>query len=150
MNDTKPAQVKSPANRRFVIAMALVLVALFVLVLFSMKTGSLEITYGDLFRGLFLEYDRDVAVVYDLRFPRIVISLIAGAALAVSGVLLQAVMQNPLTDPGIIGISSAASLAGTLVAMVFPSLYFSIPAISVAGGLLAYFLIYTLAWEGGV
>lgn len=114
-----------------------------------MKTGSLEITFRQILRGLFVEYDQDVATIYDLRFPRIVISVIAGAALAVSGVLLQAVMKNPLTDPGIIGISSAASLTASIIAMVYPKLYFSIPALSILGGLLAYFLIYSLAWDGG-
>lgn len=122
---------------------------LFILVIYSMKTGSLEMSFRQILRGLFIEYDPDVATIYDLRFPRIIIALIAGASLAVSGVLLQAVMKNPLTDPGIIGISSAASLTGTLIAMINPKLYFSIPAFSILGGLLAYLLIYSLAWDGG-
>ena len=46
-----------------------------------------------------------MAAIYDLRFPRSVISLFAGAAVAVAGVLFQAVLKNPLADPGIIGIS---------------------------------------------
>ncbi|UHR02807.1 iron ABC transporter permease [Peptoniphilus sp. GNH] len=119
------------------------------LILYSAKTGSIEMTFGKLIRGLFIEYDADVATVYDLRFPRIIISIIAGASLATSGVLLQAVMQNPLTDPGIIGISSAASLAASLGMIIFPSLYALSPAFSVTGGLIAYLLIYSLAWNGG-
>ena len=41
----------------------------------------------------------EVATIYDLRFPRIIISMLAGAAIAVSVVLLQAVLKNPLADP---------------------------------------------------
>lgn len=119
------------------------------LILFSAKTGSIEMTFSKLIRGLFVEYDADVSAIYDLRFPRIIISILAGAALATSGVLLQAVMQNPLTDPGIIGISSAANLSGSLLMIIFPSMYAFSPAFSVLGGLLAYLLIYSLAWNGG-
>lgn len=119
------------------------------LILFSMRTGSIEMSFSKLIHGLFIEYDSDVSAIYDLRFPRIIISVLAGAALATSGVLLQAVMQNPLTDPGIIGISSAASLTQSLLLIIFPSLYAFSPAFSVLGGLLAYLLIYSLAWNGG-
>lgn len=119
------------------------------LIFFSAKTGSIEMTFSKLIRGLFVEYDADVGAIYDLRFPRIIISVLAGAALATSGVLLQAVMQNPLTDPGIIGISSAANLSGSLLMIIFPSMYAFSPAFSVLGGLLAYLLIYSLAWNGG-
>lgn len=125
------------------------IIILLALTLYSAKTGSIEMTFSKLLRGLFVEYDADVATIYDLRFPRIIIAILAGAALAISGVLLQAVMQNPLTDPGIIGISSAASLSASLVMILLPKFYYLTPAFSVLGGLLAYLLIYSLAWNGG-
>ncbi|MDO5061633.1 MAG: iron ABC transporter permease [Peptostreptococcaceae bacterium] len=130
----------------FVVMIAL-LVGLFFL---SVNLGSLPISPSQMIRGLFFEFDPDVATVYDVRFPRIIIALIGGMALAISGTMLQAVMKNPLTDPGIIGISSAAALVGVIVTGLFPSLYFSIPLISILGGLIAYLLIYSLAWDGGV
>ena len=76
-------------------------VALLILFLFAVNTGSLKVTPMQLFEGLFVEYDQDVAAIYDLRLPRIFIAMIGGAATAVSGVLLQAVMKNPLADPEI-------------------------------------------------
>lgn len=130
----------------FVIMSAL-LIGLFFL---SVNLGSLPISPSQMIRGLFFEFDPDVATVYDVRFPRIIIALVGGMALAISGTMLQAVMKNPLTDPGIIGISSAAALVGVIVTGLFPSLYFSIPLISILGGLIAYLLIYSLAWDGGV
>ncbi|MDO5095368.1 MAG: iron ABC transporter permease [Peptostreptococcaceae bacterium] len=134
------------------IAMAFLIIALLLLGLFflSVNLGSLPIGPMRMIRGLFVEYDPDVATIYDVRFPRIIIAMLGGAALAVSGTMLQAVMKNPLTDPGIIGISSAAALVGVIITGLFPALYFSIPLISVIGGLVAYLLIYSLAWDGGV
>lgn len=82
-------------------------------VLWAANTGSLKVSAKQLFSGLFVAYDENVATIYDLRFPRIFIAMAGGAATAVSGVLLQAVMKNPLADPGIIGVSSGASHYGS-------------------------------------
>ena len=95
-------------------------VLLVTLFIYAVNTGSLKISTAQLFRGLFVEYDPQVATIYDLRFPRIFIAMLGGAAMAVSGVLLQAVMKNPLADPGIIGVSSGASFVAVLVTACFP------------------------------
>ena len=125
-------------------------VLLLLLFIVAVNTGSLKISAGQLFRGLFVQYDEAVATVYDLRFPRIFIAMLAGAAMAVSGVLLQAVMKNPLADPGIIGISSGASLMAVLITAFFPMLYFFTPFFAFAGGMLAFILVYSLSWKGGL
>ncbi len=132
------------------LSFVLTITFLIVLILYSMLTGSVKLNIAQLFRGLFVQYDSNVAVVYDLRFPRIIVALLAGSALAVSGTMLQSVMRNPMTDPGIIGISSAASLVGLAVISFLPQYYYLSPLFSIFGGLFAYFLIYTLAWDGGV
>lgn len=121
-----------------------------VLVLAAMKLGSINVTYKELFCGLFLEYDPRVAIIYDLRIPRIIVALLGGAALSTSGLLFQAVLKNPLADPGIIGISGGAALTATIVTAFLPMLYFSIPVFSCIGGLLSFFLIYSLAWKGSL
>jgi len=101
----------------------------------AVNTGSLEISPSQLYRGLFVRYDSDVATIWDLRFPRIFIALLGGAALSVSGVLFQACMKNPIADPGIIGISSGAGFASIIIASLFPSLYFFMPVFAFAGGI---------------
>ena len=125
-------------------------VLIFLLALTAMKLGSISISYRELFEGLFVVYDKRVATIYDLRFPRIIVALLGGAALSCSGLLFQAVLKNPLADPGIIGISGGASLAATLVTGLFPALYFSVPLFAFLGGLAAFALIYSLAWKGAL
>ncbi len=135
---------------RAIISFVVTIIFLIVLTIYSLKTGSIQVSLSEMYRGLFVEYNEGFAAVYDLRFPRVIVAIIAGAGLSVSGVLLQAVMKNPMTDPGIIGISASASLASSLVIFMFPMYYYLSPIFSVLGGLFAYFLIYTLAWDGGV
>lgn len=134
------------------ITAAYLITALLLLVLFvySVNTGSLKVTPVQLFKGLFVAYDKDVATIYDLRFPRIFIAMLGGAAMAVSGVLLQAVMKNPLADPGIIGVSSGASFVAVLVTACFPLLYKFTPLFACVGGCTACALVYLLSWKSGL
>lgn len=138
------------STRKKILSFVLTVVGLFVLFIFAVNTGSLKVTPSDLFSGLFIEYNPDVATIYDLRFPRIFIAMLGGAATAVSGVLLQAVMKNPLADPGIIGVSSGASLVAVIVTAFFPSLFFLTPMLAFIGGLIAFMLVYSLSWKGGL
>lgn len=138
------------STRKKILSFILTAVGLFVLFIFAVNTGSLKVTPSELFSGLFIEYNPDVATIYDLRFPRIFIAMLGGAATAVSGVLLQAVMKNPLADPGIIGVSSGASLVAVIVTAFFPSLFFLTPMLAFIGGLIAFMLVYSLSWNGGL
>lgn len=138
------------STRKKILSFVLTAVGLFVLFIFAVNTGSLKVTPSELFSGLFIEYNPDVATIYDLRFPRIFIAMLGGAATAVSGVLLQAVMKNPLADPGIIGVSSGASLVAVIVTVFFPSLFFLTPMLAFIGGLVAFLLVYSLSWKGGL
>ena len=133
-----------------IIAWIVTLAALLVVFLYAVNTGSLKVTPVQLVKGLFIAYDPQVATVYDLRFPRIIVAMLGGAATAVSGVLLQAVMKNPLADPGIIGVSSGASFVAVLVTAFVPALYFYTPVLAFIGGMAAFLLVYGLSWKGGL
>ncbi len=137
---------KAKAALSFVI-MALLLLALFFA---SVNIGSLKVGFGELLQGLLGNASENAATVFDLRFPRILISMLAGAATAVSGVLFQSVLKNPLADPGIIGISSGASFAAVVITAFVPSLFFFTPLFAFLGGVLAFFLVYSLSWKGGL
>ena len=141
---------KQKKRRRVWFSFVVVLFLLLAVFFAAINTGSLSVSFGHLLRGLFVSYDENVAAVYDLRFPRILISMLAGAAIAVSGVLFQAVLKNPLADPGIIGISSGAGFAAVCISTFFPTLYFFTPFAAFFGGVAAFFLVYCLSWKQGL
>ncbi|URN96657.1 MAG: iron ABC transporter permease [Candidatus Pristimantibacillus lignocellulolyticus] len=125
-------------------------VLLIAVALYSMATGSLKVGLWELIQGLIYGGNDNVDVIRDLRLPRIIVAILTGAALAVSGVLLQAVMRNPLADAGVIGISSGAGFVSVLIATLFPTLIFWMPMFSVIGGLFACFLVYLFSWRSGL
>lgn len=135
---------------RKVAAFLVTMAALIALFFVTVNTGSLQVGPMQLLSGLFVSYDETVSTIYDLRLPRILIAMVGGAATAVAGVLLQAAIRNPLADPGIIGVSAGASFAAVLVTAFFPMLLFFTPVFAFAGGLVAFGLVYSLSWRGGL
>src|SRR5690625_3712381 len=133
-----------------VLSFIVVLLLIPLTIIYAAKTGSIEITSIELIKGLFTGTNENVDIIKDLRFPRIIISLFAGATLAVSGVLLQAVMRNPLAEPGIIGVSSGAGFMTLLVISFFPTLFFYTPLFAFLGGAFAFILVYTFSWKSGL
>ena len=77
-------------STKTVISIVVIGILLIVLFFAAANIGSLKVSARQMFDGLFIAYDKDVATIYDLRFPRIIISMLAGAAIAVSGVLQNA------------------------------------------------------------
>ncbi|QZT26912.1 iron ABC transporter permease [Streptococcus dysgalactiae] len=124
--------------------------ALLILSAVALSLGGLSVSYGAIVKGLFVAYDSQVALIYDLRFPRIVIALLAGAGIAVSGVLFQAVLKNPISDPAIIGVCSGASFMVLLSSLLLPQLLLYGPILSFLGGGVSFLLIYGLAWKKGL
>ena len=127
-----------------------VIILLIIVSIQSALTGSIKVTPFELIHGLITGTNDQVAIIKDLRLPRILIALFAGAALSVAGVLLQAVMRNPLADPGIIGVSAGAGFMSIVVVAFFPTLYFFVPLFAFLGGALAFFLVYSLSWRSGL
>ncbi|MFB5265835.1 FecCD family ABC transporter permease [Paenibacillus enshidis] len=128
----------------------IVIVLLIYMIVLSAVTGSLKIGMLDFVRGLFTGGNDTVEVIKDLRLPRLIVALFAGACFAVSGALLQAVMRNPLADAGVIGIASGASFFPTVMIVLLPQLYYWSPLFAFLGGALACFLVYTLSWKSGL
>lgn len=126
---------------------SLLLVCVFI---YSAITGSIHVTPIELLEGLITGQHAQVEIIKDLRIPRVLIAMFTGAALSVSGVLLQSVMRNPLADAGVIGISSGASFFSLMAITALPQFYFYSPLFSVLGGAIACFLVYVLSWKGGL
>ena len=97
--------------RRFLSPLFAVLV-LVVLITESLALGSRELTPAEVWQGL-LAHDNSVAskVVWGLRIHRTILAIVVGAALAVAGVVMQALTRNPLAEPGVLGVNAGASLA---------------------------------------
>ena len=132
------------------LSFAIIIALLIVLFFLSVNIGSIKVGFFELVSGLFGGNNETVSTILDLRFPRIIISILAGAAIAVSGVLFQAVLKNPLADPGIIGISSGAGFTAVIITAIAPSLFFFTPIFAFLGGVIAFALVYSLSWKGGL
>lgn len=92
-------------------------------------------------------FDRgEIVVVRMIRLPRLLASLSAGAALSTSGVVLQAMLNNPLAEPYTLGIASGAAL-GASIGILFGGIW--VPAAAFAGALLALLTAFALAWRSG-
>lgn len=101
---------------------------------------------------------RQESVLMVIRLPRVVAGVLIGAALAVSGAMIQGLFRNPLADPGLIGISSGSALAAA-VTIVLGSTVLSgaqavlgdwmLPIAAFGGGIATTLLIYRLASGGG-
>lgn len=86
-----------------------------------------------------------------VRFPRVVLAIVVGAALACSGALMQGVFGNPLAEPGVIGVSSGAAVGACAVIVTAGALVPGtwVAAAAFAGGLVTTFVVYALARAGG-
>ncbi|MEK3734342.1 MULTISPECIES: FecCD family ABC transporter permease [Paenibacillus] len=91
-------------------------------------------------------------IIWDIRFPRVLLGAVVGAGLSVAGVAAQALMRNSLADPYILGVSSGASVGATLVILLGAFSYFGQYALSLAafmGALVAMGLVFLLARVAG-
>ncbi|WP_425515833.1 FecCD family ABC transporter permease [Mesobacillus maritimus] len=139
----------------------LILLATLIVVMFfvSLSTGVITISPSEVIKTFLNQgTSRQELVLFDFRLPGILLALLIGAGLAVSGVILQGITQNELADPGILGINTGAGLAVVLFLFFFknqldPTSSFSIfimPVAALIGAMVAAVLIYALAWKKGV
>ncbi|WP_195988979.1 iron ABC transporter permease [Clostridium sp. D53t1_180928_C8] len=132
----------------FIIISLLILLAT---VLVSLKLGSVNITFNELISGLFSgQTDGNIGIIKDLRMPRVIIAVLVGANLAIAGVLLQAVIRNPLADPYITGISSGACVVTVFFMVFVPSVTSLRPIFGFFGGLVCCVIIYFMAYKNGL
>lgn len=96
--------------------------------------------------------DTATMIMMDVRLPRTLLALMIGATLGLAGASLQGYLRNPLADPGVVGVTSAASLGAVLalytgISMAFP---LALPMMGIAGALLCALLLQGLAGKGSV
>jgi len=91
-------------------------------------------------------------IVVEIRLPRALLAALVGAGLATAGALLQALLQNPLADPYVLGISGGAALGGVAALALGGGLWLgaaAVPVVAFAGALGASLLLYAVAAAGG-
>lgn len=131
----------------------MILTTVFVLcftILISLRIGSIDVSFKELIDGMFLnKQSNNFLIIRDLRMPRVLSAVLIGGNLAVAGALLQTTMKNPLADPGIIGISSGASLGAIAVMVIFTNLIKYKIIIAFIGGIIAACLVYLIGEDKG-
>ncbi len=120
----------------------------------SMNTGYTKLTPLDTLRTLFGGgTDKENLILFDFRLPRIIVSILVGAGLALSGCIIQGISKNALADPGLLGINAGAGLMVILYVLFFGAQsflsVFTLPFLALAGAGVTAIAIYTLAYKKG-
>lgn len=117
----------------------------------SLGSGVLPLSAGQVIEALFGYAPRNVSlVVVEWRLPRVLMALLIGAALGVSGAIFQSLMRNPLGSPDVMGFNTGA-WSGVLIAMVlFGQQQSAIAAAAMAGGIVTSLVVWLLAWRNGI
>lgn len=138
------------ANQRLVWSLT------FGLLVVTIVTG---IAFGDEFKSFTTLWDvitgradaLDTDFVANQRLPRILVSGMVGAALSVSGLMIQSVVRNPLASPEIVGVAPGAGVGAVAVLIAFPDLSLAwLPLAAAAGGVIAFAVVYAASWANGV
>lgn len=120
-------------------------------VVLSIWTGSVDLSAREVFGAIFDGDQTSMAVriVRFTRLPRVCASMLAGAALATAGAVIQTVLNNPLASPGIIGVNSSAGLAVALLCAAAPEAQRFTPFIAFAGAFAGVILVMVLSEKTG-
>ncbi len=139
-------------RKKIIIFFFISCMVLIISVIVSLSLGSTKIPLQEISEIIFNKNNNSEfsIIIWDIRLPRIILALIVGASLAASGALFQAVIQNPLADPGIIGISSGAKLGLLSALLIFPQFAVIAPAFAFVGAMIAALTAYLLAWKRGI
>jgi len=136
------------------------LLALLALAAFlALTVGPVSLTFADMWAAVTGQGTQITeTILFDIRAPRMVLAIIVGASLAISGASLQGLLQNPLADPGLIGITAGASLVvvfvivmGDVILATLPRYLLSavLPLAAFVGGLTVTFIVLATAQLGG-
>jgi iron complex transport system permease protein len=136
------------------LTMIILLVLLLLACAWSMTSGEYKMSMGDFFKTLFGQGNyTDSLILLDFRLPRMLITILAGIALAMSGAVIQSVTRNPLAEPGILGINAGSGFAIALFIVIgqvnADNFVYILPIISMIGGVGTALLIFTFSYNKG-
>ncbi|TAE56173.1 MAG: Fe(3+)-hydroxamate ABC transporter permease FhuB [Nostocales cyanobacterium] len=126
-------------------------ICLIILFYIHLTQGQAEIQIQQILPAIFNPENQYHNIIYHLRLPRAILAVIIGAALGISGALLQTITRNPLAAPATLGINAGAYLAITATSIFLPQLLNCSPVfVAFIGGLLAALLVYIMSASGGL
>jgi iron complex transport system permease protein len=133
-------------EKRHRILLIIALVLLPVLAYIHLTIGQIQLTSSDFYNAFFNYSDTETGqlLVREFRFPRLVMAIVAGSSLAIAGMLMQTLFNNPLAGPYVLGINSGASLAvalGTLSGISFFSSNIGLIGLALIGALVFGFIV---------
>lgn len=127
-------------KKKHIPILAVMTIGLLAAMLLCTRIGVIDMEWGELI---------DSSIFWQLRLPRVILSVLVGGALAVCGATYQSVFRNPLTDPYVLGISSGASLGAAIaIIMGLQSMMWGVGGAALAAGLLTVVLIYKISSIG--
>ncbi|PNV31239.1 ABC transporter permease [Streptomyces sp. DH-12] len=134
----------------FVVTLVVLVLALAGVVVAGLLLGDHKLLLGDVVNWAQGRAGRTVSFVLDTRVPRVLAALLAGAALALAGTLVQAVTRNPLAEPAVLGVSGGGALGAVVLVTTVPVAGgWSVSAAAFAGSALTAVLVFGLAARGG-
>lgn len=133
-------------KRRTTLTYIVSLCFLFICIYLNMAIGSSKINFSDIVHYVTGHADTKATfLLHNVRMPRMIAGLFIGGALAVSGLLMQAMTRNPLASPKIFGVSSGASFFIVFVTIIIPSLEYYALYLGVIGAFIGGLTVYTLS-----
>lgn len=125
----------------------LLLIILIITFILAMVSGISDISVIEMFKSLFsISNENTYIIIKQIRFPRVILAIVAGAGLSASGCVFQAILRNPLADPFTLGISGGAAF-GVSIGFCFGMATLSwifLPLTGFMGALISIFLVYVL------
>lgn len=128
----------------------ILIIILFAIITVSMTVGDFKMSPLQFLKTLFgMGNETDTMVLYEFRMPRLLVTILCGTALSLSGALLQSITKNPLADPGIIGINAGSGFFIALLMIFMPvdssNFVYVLPLFSLIGGLITAATVFLLS-----
>ncbi|MFG2589868.1 iron ABC transporter permease [Streptomyces sp. NPDC048438] len=145
-----PDRLRIPGRTAFLVTVAVLAVVLVGVLVAAVLLGDSKLLLGDVVNWAQGRAGRVVTFVLDTRVPRVTAALLAGAALALSGTLVQAVTRNPLAEPGVLGVSGGAGLGAVLLVTTAQAPgSWAVAGAAFGGAAVTASLVFGLAARGG-
>ncbi|MFC9114252.1 iron ABC transporter permease [Streptomyces sp. NPDC057092] len=147
---TAPDKLRIRSRRVFLTTLAVLVLALAGVTVAGLLLGDSKLLLGDVVNWAQGRAGRTVSFVLDTRTPRVFAALLAGAALALAGTLVQAVTRNPLAEPSVLGVSGGGALGAVILVTTVPTAGgWGVAGAAFAGSALTAVLVFGLAARGG-